>query len=134
MTGFRQVLKDRIAGTAILAILAQVLALQLLVAGVLCGGAAAEPAAGTAFVLCHGAPDSPDAPVSHNGRAGCLDCPCGIGCAAGGCAGATGASTSVVTVASQAPRFIGPDRDGPDLAAPMRRLRPAPTGPPRLFV
>ena len=143
MNAFRQILKDRVAGAGVLAIVVQLLLIQALVTSFTCSTmSTASVATGGGFVICRGgvAEETTDAgSSSHRSGSGgvCLDCPCGVCCATG----------TAVFAAFAPGQDLGPaytlmaealadrpmtDADVP--ASPPLDLKPDPTGPPFRFV
>ena len=143
MNAFRQILNDRVAGAAVLAMVVQLLLIQALVTSFTCSTmSTASISTDGAFVICHGgfAEETTDASSSphRSGSDGvCLDCPCGVYCATGATVFAAFAPsqdigpayTLVAEAVAERPLI---DADVP--ASPPLDLKPDPTGPPPLFV
>ena len=144
MNAFRQILKDRVAGAGALAIIVQLMLIQALVTSFTCATmSTAAFASGGGFAICHGASTAEEtdaeSSTSHHGGSGgvCLDCPCGVCCAAGP---ATFASVAPSHDLGPAYRLVDAALgDHPDIAttfpAPLpRALKPDSTAPPFFFV
>ena len=143
MNAFRQILNDRMAGAAVLAMVVQLLLIQALVTSFTCSTmSTASVSTGGGFVICHGgvAEETTDASSSSHRSGGsgvCLDCPCGVCCASGTAVFAAFAPsqdlgpayTLIAEAVADRPMI---ESDVP--ASPPLDLKPDPTGPPFLFV
>ena len=143
MSAFRQILKDRVAGAGILAIIVQLLLIQALVTSFTCSAmATASVSTGGGSVICHNgtaAAATAETGAPHRGGSGgvCLDCPCGIASAAGQAVFAAFAPGHdlgpAYTLVADA---VGENAVIANLPPPWPPLdpKPDPTGPPILFV
>ncbi|MEF2072871.1 hypothetical protein [Consotaella aegiceratis] len=137
---FRQLFRDRSAALAAVVLLSQVLLLQGFTTAILCCQQAVG-VAGDGIVICHADPDLADAANSASPRqdlpAGCcLDCICGMTCAAHATLFAAIPPLNDIgdawTVALAQPR---PGSDERPVQRPrLAGLVPVPRGPPLSFI
>lgn len=129
------ILRDRVAGAGALVLAVQFLVLQAFFSSMTCGMAVASASP----VICHGLQAEAEAPAPHRDGTGgiCLDCPCGIACAAGTAllaafAPEEGLGAAFSLVAGAQSDVAGDDDAG--RVSPRLALAPDPTGPPAFSI